>query len=163
MREKLAFLEAENDAVGRTEAVTGEITLEQGSDGARVTAASFEADLTQLRSDEERRDRALRQNGIETERFPTATFSVSEPINVPPAALAGDAVELTLPGDLTLHGVTKRVEIPAQARLVGGRIEVAGSLSFPFSDFQIQPPRLGPVVSISDSGTMEFSLIFVRG
>src|SRR5687767_9933176 len=50
------------DAVGRTGEVTGSARV----DGDRVLGAELEADMTTLRSDESRRDNALRERGIET-------------------------------------------------------------------------------------------------
>jgi polyisoprenoid-binding protein YceI len=63
---------------------------------------------------------------------------------------------VTLHGDLTLHGVTKTVDIPAKAQLNGSLIQVAGSLSFPFSDYQINAPNIAGFVAVQDTGTLEF-------
>ena len=82
--------------------------------------------MTSLTSDESRRDNRLRQEGLETDAFPTATFTLTAPVEVPAAALAGTPSDVTLTGDLTVHGVTKSVQIPAQAQLVDGTIQVAG-------------------------------------
>ena len=71
---------------------------------------------------------------------------------------------MTLVGDLTLHGVTKSVEIPAEARLVDGQVQVAGSLTFPLSDFDIVAPNVGGfIVSIADEGALEFLVAFTPG
>ncbi len=59
--------------------------------------------------------------------------------------------------------MTKAVEIPAQARLTNGQIEVVGSLTFPFADFSIQPPNIGGFVTVEDQGTLEFQVFLVRG
>ena len=83
---------------------------------------------------------------------------------MPAAALTGTASDLTLTGDLTLHGVTKSVEIPAQAQLVDGTIQVAGSLKFPLADYSIVAPNIGGfIVSIADEGTLEFLVNFTKG
>src|SRR5690606_8808823 len=157
VREQLANLPAESDAVGQTEDVTGSITLVAAGDGAQLTEGSIEVDTTTIRSDEGRRDGRMRREGLETDAFPTATFTITQPIVIPAAGLAGEATDLTLVGDLTLHGVTKAVEIPAQAQLVDGRIQVAGSLSFPLSDYDITPPNVGGfILSIADEGALEF-------
>jgi len=160
VREQLASLPAQSDAVGRTESITGEATIVPAGDSVEVSAARFEADLSSLASDNGRRDRRLQQSAIETARFPTATFELTSPVAVPVAALAGATVDVTLAGDLTLHGVTKAVEIPAQARLADGRIEVVGSLTFPFADFAIEPPDIAGFVSVENEGTLEFLLMF---
>jgi polyisoprenoid-binding protein YceI len=162
VREKLARLPAESDAVGRTSAITGEATLVSAADSVRLSAATFEVDLTTLQSDDGRRDRRLREIGLESDRFPRATFTLREPVAVPAAGVRGQAVPVSLRGDLTLHGVTKSVEIPAQTRLNGGRIEVVGSLTFPFADFAIEPPNIAGFVSVEDEGTLEFLVVLAR-
>jgi polyisoprenoid-binding protein YceI len=71
---------------------------------------------------------------------------------------------VTLTGDLTLHGVTKSVQIQAQAQLVNGTIQVAGSITFPLSDYQITAPNVGGfILSIADQGTLEFLVTFAKG
>ena len=163
VREQLANLPAESDAVGRTEDVSGSITVEGDGDGAQLTAGTLTVDTTTIQSDEGRRDNRLRNEGLQTDQFPTATFTVTQPVEVPAAALAGAPTDLTLIGDLTLHGVTKSVEIPAQAQLTDGKIQVAGSLTFPLSDFGIDPPNVGGfILSISDEGALEFLVSFEK-
>ena len=72
-------------------------------------------------------------------------------------------VDLTLHGDLTLHSVMKSVDIPARTQLGGGRIQIAGSLAFPFSDFGINPPNVGGFVTVEDNGTLEFLVNLTKG
>ena len=163
VRERLANLPAESDAVGRTSDVTGSITVEANGDGARLTGGTLTVDTTTIASDESRRDNRLRTEGLQTEQYPTATFTVTQPVDVPAAALAGTATDLTLTGDLTLHGVTRSVQIPAKAQLVGNTMQVAGSLTFPLADFQISPPNVGGfILSIADQGTLEFLVSFSK-
>ena len=163
MREQLANLPAESDAIGRTSDVTGSITVVDAGDGAQLTAGDIAIDTTTIASDESRRDNRMRSEGLQTDQFPTATFTLTQPVDVPAAAVAGTATDVTLVGDLTLHGVTKSVEIPAQAVLANGQIQVAGSLSFPLSDFQITAPNVGGfIVSIADEGALEFVVVFAK-
>jgi polyisoprenoid-binding protein YceI len=164
VREQLASLPAESDAVGRTSDVTGSITLVAAGDGAQLTEGSIQIDTTTIASDEDRRDNRMRSEGLQTDQFPTATFAITAPVDLPSAALAGTATDVTLVGDLTLHGVTKSVEIPAQAQLVDGQIQVAGSLTFPLADFDIVAPNVGGfIVSIDDEGALEFLVVFAKG
>jgi len=163
VREQLANLPAESDAVGRTTDVTGNITIVEAGDGAQLTAGDIAIDTTTIASDESRRDNRLRTEGLQTEQFPTATFTLTAPVDVPAAALTGTAADLTLVGNLTLHGVTKSVQIPAQAVLANGQVQVAGSLTFPLSDFQITAPNVGGfILSIADEGALEFRVVFAK-
>jgi polyisoprenoid-binding protein YceI len=164
VRERLANLPAESDAIGRTSDVTGSITVVEAGDGAQLTAGDISIDTTTIASDESRRDNRMRSEGLQTDEYPTASFTLTQPVDVPPAAIAGTATAVTLVGDLTLHGVTKPVQIPAQAVLTNGQIQVAGSLIFPLADFQITAPNVGGfVVSIADEGALEFLVVFAKG
>lgn len=164
VREQLANLPAESDAVGRTRDVTGSITLTTNGDGVQLTDGSITVDTTTIESDEGRRDDRMRSEGLETDAFPTATFVITAPVDVPASALTGSATDVTLVGDLTLHGVTKAVEIPAQAQLVDGQIQVAGAITFPLADFEIVAPNVGGfIISIADEGALEFLVVFERG
>ena len=43
------------------------------------------------------------------------------------------------------------------------RIQVAGSLTFPLSDFDISPPNVGGfILSIADEGALEFLISFEK-
>jgi len=162
VREKLAALPAKSDAVGRTPAVTGTVTVERAGESLVATDARFEADLTKLTSDESRRDNRIRTDGLQTNRFPRATFVSTAPITLPPGTATGEAVKVEAEGDLTLHGVTKRVTIPLDVRYTGGRGELAGSLSFPMSDFDIDPPNIGGFVTVDPDATLEFKLLLEK-
>jgi polyisoprenoid-binding protein YceI len=159
VREQLEFLEEPNEAVGRSVAVQGTMTI----NGAQVDAAQITADMTQLRSDNENRDRAISTNGLQTQQFPQGTFALTAPIALAPEAATGGVVNAQASGDLTVHGVTRPVTVAVQARtLDANTVEVAGSAPVRLTDFGITPPVLGPVVTIQDDATFEFQLRFVR-
>lgn len=164
VREQLATLSAESDAVGRTSDVTGSITLESDGTTTTLAAGSITVDTTTIASDEDRRDNRLRTEGLQTDTYPTATFTITQPVEIPARAIDGTATDITLVGDLDLHGVTRSVSIPAQARLVDGTIQVAGSITFLLSDFEITAPNVGGfIISIADEGALEFQVNFARG
>jgi polyisoprenoid-binding protein YceI len=158
VKEQLAFLKSPNEAVGRSKAVTGTMQVA----GDTVEAVRVEADLTQLASDEDRRDNAIRQRGLESERFPTATLELAEPIQLAGTPVEGQEVRGEGTGRLTVHGVTRDVALNLQGRWNGETIQVVGQLPVKMSDFQIEPPRFGPVVSIEDGLNVDFNLVFER-
>jgi polyisoprenoid-binding protein YceI len=156
IRERLASLSADSDAVGRTTSITGTVTIAGSGPSLTVSKADFSVDMTSLASDKRQRDNRLRNQGIETDTFKTSTFTLTQPATLPAAATTGSAVDVTLHGDLTLHGVTKTVDIPARAQLNGNLVQVQGTLSFPFSDYSIVAPNIGGFVTVQDNGTLEF-------
>jgi len=162
--EQLANLPAQSDAVGRTDKVSGTIALTSSGSTTTVTAADLTVDTTSISSDKSQRDNRLRSEGLQTDTYPTATFKLTQPVAVPAAALTGTPSDITLTGDLALHGTTKSVQIPAKAQLANGTVSVAGSLTFPLSDFGMSAPNIGGfIVSIADQGTLEFVVNFSKG
>lgn len=157
VREELVRIGAAT-AVGRTRAVTA--TLE--FDGRAITAVRVEADLTQLRSDSNLRDNALRQQALETGRFPTATFVLTQPIDLGGAPAEHTPIRATATGDLTLHGVTRQVSIPLEGQLQNGRAAIVGSTEIRFADYNIAQPRAASVLSVEDRGTLEIQLVLEK-
>jgi polyisoprenoid-binding protein YceI len=144
-------------AVGRTPTVEGTVTV----DGTEVSEANFTADLTQLDSDQDRRDNYLQSNSLQTNEFPEATFTLTSPIDLGGPPAVGEAVTVTASGDLTLHGVTKAVQIELDARWNGDTIDVAGELPVLFADYDIDRPSV-PILTTEDNGIMELVLTFRR-
>ena len=145
------------EGAGRTEDVTGTLVIE----GTAATEASFEVDLTTLESDESRRDGQVQSRILETSRFPTATFELTESIDF--GEVPDDLVEITAEatGELTVHGVTNTVTFDLTARRNGDAIEVTGSIPITWADFDINDPSGGPA-QVEDRGEMEFALTFSK-
>jgi polyisoprenoid-binding protein YceI len=135
-----------NTAVGRTGDVKGSARIE----GGRIVDARFEADTRTLRSDETRRDDALRRRGLETDRYPVAGFVLG-----PPAKLAP---RFTARGRLTLHGRSRPVRVRLQSRRSGVGLDLVGSTAIEFSDYGMEPPSVAGVASVRDHGRMEVRL-----
>jgi polyisoprenoid-binding protein YceI len=146
----------ERQADGRSTAVEGTMQIED----LEIASTDVTADLTQLESDESRRDDAIRTNGLESASFPTATFELTEPISFGEQPTEGEVVTVDVIGTLTLHGVTREVTIPLEGRWDGGQIAVVGALGIDFADYDITPPSTGPA-TVEDQGTIELQLVFV--
>ncbi len=146
-------------AVGRTLAVSGSMTVE----GTTVTDASIVADLTALASERGRRDNFLRTNALETDTFTEATFELTGPFELDEVPGIGEVVEVTVPGELTIHGVTRDVEVPLVARWSGDFIDLSGSIPIRLADYDMDRPDIAGMVTVEDDGIMELQLSFERG
>ena len=162
VREKLAALPAPSDAVGRTGAITGRFTLTEDGGAYKVDKAEFTVDVSQLKSDESRRDNRIRTTGLETDKFPQATYALTGPINIPADAADGKAVTVQSEGDLTLHGATKKVSIPLQVQRDGAQIKIVGNYEFGWADFGMTPPSVASFVTVTGSPKLEFSLLMSK-
>jgi polyisoprenoid-binding protein YceI len=155
VKEELAGTGA-NTAVGRTQNVSGSLTI----DGTTITAMQVTVDMTTLQSDDSRRDERLRTDGLQTEQFPTATFTLTKPIEVGSVPKEAQTIQAVAVGDLTLHGVTRSVEVSIQAQRSGDEIEAIGSVDVALTDYGIDAPTGFLVLSIANTGTIELHLLF---
>lgn len=154
--ERLSVI-GETEAVGRTGDVTGTITIE----GTQATEASFEVNLTTLTTNQSRRDGKV-QSALDTGQFPTALFTLTEPIELGDAVNTGEAVSVTAVGDLEIHGETRPVEVAIEAQVKDGTLVVVGSTEITFSDFAVTVPQAPVVEFVADVGTVEVQLLFTR-
>jgi polyisoprenoid-binding protein YceI len=142
-------------AVGSTNSVTGTMTIA----GTTVTAASFSVDMTAFSSDSGIRDGQFQGRIMDTAEFPTATFTLTSPIELSPVPADGAAKTYAATGTLTIHGKTNPVTLDLDAKRTSNSIAVTGSHLITFSDYNIDNPSGGPA-SVGDSGTLEFLLEF---
>lgn len=143
-----------DDAVGRSNTATGTLTLESGS----ATAATFSVEVATIKSDSGLRDSRV-PGLLGTATFPTATFTLTSPIDLGTVPADGVAATFTATGDLTLHGTTKSVTFPLEAKVTSGRIGVLGNIKVTFADYGIPNPS-NAITTVGDTGTLEFVLVF---
>jgi polyisoprenoid-binding protein YceI len=158
VREQLAGVPAPSDAVGATNAVAGQLTLHPES-GVVGEASKVTVNLAQLRTDVPLRDSFIKQNTLQTTRFPNAEFVPAQAAGLPnPLPEAGEH-RFTLTGPLTIRGVKKDVTWDVTARREGSTITGTATTSFKFGDFGMTPPVVGRVLSIQDEIRLEVNLV----
>jgi polyisoprenoid-binding protein YceI len=142
-------------AVGRTNQVTGSLAI----DGTSVTGVDFTVDVASITSDEGRRDNQFRGRIMSADEFPTATFVLTQPIELGFEPSDGAEAITQATGDLTLRGVTNSVTFDLTAKQENGLIGVQGSIPVVFSDYGIANPSTGGITT-EDNGLVEFVLVF---
>lgn len=153
---------AKVDAVGRSEAVTGSVVLGRTGKGIQLQSVTAAIDTTKLKSDESRRDNQMKSIGLETNKFPTATFTSSTSVSLDAAAESGQPVSATVPGKLTLHGVTRDVQVGVDAQLRSGTMEIVGRVAITMKDYSIDPPEIADFVKADADGMLEFKLVLKK-
>ncbi|MFD2721985.1 YceI family protein [Hymenobacter monticola] len=82
------------------------------------------------------------ENYMESDKFPKATFS-GRFVSFDAAALAtAGPHNVQVEGDLTLHGVTHRVQVPASVELKSGQVLAAATFPVATADYNIEIPLL---------------------
>lgn len=155
VREQLAGLDLPNDAVGRTNAVAGGISLDES--GRVIPGASeFVIQVGGLTSDKERRDGYVRRRILVADSNPTVVLA--------PTALRGVTLPLptagtrsfTLLGNLTIKGVTRPTAWRVDATFTGDTVSGTAGTAFTFADFQLAQPRVPIVLSVADTIRLEY-------
>lgn len=145
-----------NEAVGKTNAFVGTIVLD--TSGAPVACSRFDVDLRTLQSDNSRRDNYLYGNTSQTEQYPLATFILTKVEGLNGAVPQGKETDVTLTGNLSIHGVTKQVAWAGKVKLDGSSMTGSATTTFKMEQFNITPPKAGPVISIDDTLTLVVDL-----
>ena len=143
-------------AVGRTEQVEGELSIQNG----QLVSVSISADLSAIVTNDSRRDNAAR-NAMNVKEIPIASFVLDQPVDLPETD--GSQIALQAEGQLTVNGISKAVIFELEAEAVARSIVVVGQTEVIFADYDIAVPSASIVVSAEDHGVVEFQLLFVRG
>ncbi len=147
----------DTEGVGRTDAVTGTLTIE----GTSIIGAYFEVEVATITSDSTRRDSQFAGPIMETSVHPTASFRLTRPIELAELPAPGNTITAQAVGELTLHGVTREVSFEVSARVDNGVVGVLGAIEVLFGDYDIDNPS-NAFVTTGDDGLIEFVLAFAR-
>ena len=156
-----------HQAVARTSDVTGRVTIAQSDGIYQLTSATITVQLATLASVDSvagynvtNRDRIV-QGSLGVSSYPTAVF-VAQSVTLPAGAATGQTVSVSVPGKLTIHGMTKDVTATIQLRVSGGTAQIAGTIATNMTDFGISPPSIG-FTTVQSAVTIEFSLNLTAG
>lgn len=120
---------------GSFEVRSGEIVFdENGRAEGRVVIDARSGD-----TGNERRDRKMHDDVLESERYPTFVFEPSRFEGELPEAGEG---KLVLLGHLTLHGTRREVAIPTSLTRKGSTVEASGEFEVPYVEWGLEDPSV---------------------
>ena len=146
-------------AVGRTTKIWGSMTIA----GSTVTKGSFTVDMASVVSDQSERNAHFDGPIMDVSQYPTATLTLSTPIQLGTIPADGAVEHYNAVGDLDMHGVTKSVSFPVTAERIGSGIDVLADVPITFSEWNIANPSIGGFVTTANSGTLEVLLHLTQG
>jgi len=162
VNEQFAGQSSSHQAVARTSDVTGKVVIAQSGTTYEMTSATITVQLANLASVDSvagynvtNRDRVVQQS-LDVRSSPSATFA-AQSVALPAGADSGQAVTVSVPGQLTVHGVTKAVTATIQLRVTGNTAQIAGTIATNMTDFGVSPPTIG-FTTVQPAVTIEFSL-----
>jgi polyisoprenoid-binding protein YceI len=143
---------------GKTGDVTGTIV----ADPANLSTGSVQVaiNMDTLDTGNSLRNKEMRERYLETNKFGTATFK-SVSVTGPASIAANQPADINVTGDLTLHGVTKRMTIPVRVVLLpDGRIHATTSFKVHMPDFGISVPH-NILVTVNDEVPVRLDVLAV--
>jgi len=133
-----------NNAVGRTQSVQGDFRVRSGA-SPLVADMNIRVDLRTLKSDEDRRDYYVRQNYLESDTYPYATFTSTCAQGLPANYQDGQVVTFQITGNLELHGKTNKEVFTVKGKVASSIITGTATSTVYMTDFGIQPPNLADI------------------
>lgn len=144
VNEVFAGTPSPHQAVARTSAVSGGLTV-TGLEAGNLTFTAQLGSLTSVDSvagltnfNVSNRDRLVQQS-LQTSQFPTAVFKAAA-VTLPANVAGGDQVQVSVPGQLTIHGVTRDVTATVTVQVSGTEVQAAGQIKTDMATFNINPP-----------------------
>jgi polyisoprenoid-binding protein YceI len=106
-------------------------------------------------------DKELKDIVLHPDQYPEIVFQSTNVTAKPTKTGGGYDVRLT--GDLTLHGTTRRVEIPATVTLNGDELHAVGTFSIDRDDYKVKATSaFHGFVRVDDDVKFEFDIIGKR-
>ena len=145
-------------ATGETSEVVGRIVFD--ANGAIVAdESSIVIQAGTLKTDNDRRDRYVREQTLQTANYPEIIFRPTSTEGLPsPLSEAGGEVEFTLSGDLTIRDQTRPVTWDVTAEF-GDSITGLAVIDINFEQFGMDKPRVAVVVSVGDTIRLELDFV----
>lgn len=96
---------------------------------------------------------------LDVERFPEITYHSTA---VAGRAAGAGVYELTLGGELTLHGVKASLSVPVRVEMTDERLTATGTLTLRHTAFGLTPISVAGVVKVKDELAVTFSIMAVH-
>ena len=146
-----------NTAVGVTKAVRGEIRVNR-EDPRLSSIGPITVDISQFRSDSQRRDQAIRERWLESARFPTAQFTPTSISGLPSAYRDGQELHLRIAGNLKIRDVVRPVTFDAAMKVSGTTLTGTARAAMKMTDFGFDPPSILGILRAENDVAIEFAI-----
>jgi polyisoprenoid-binding protein YceI len=143
---------------GSTNEVTGELQLKLDDPQNALVSGEFTVNLPSLKTDQDRRDSWIRDNALESNRFPVAKFVATSINNAPASYTDGAEVTFQLLGDLTVRDITQPVTFDVTATLTSDTIKGVATTAMKISSFGFDPPNFANTLTVADDFTIQVEL-----
>ena len=130
---------------GKTHRMEGTLTLDPTAVGDSITV-HLEVDMASLDTGKGMRNQHMRENHLETAKYPKSVFDGAAVLSPPGAKLEpGKPIAFQIEGTFTLHGVSRRLRCDAEATYwlqgTSGRLGFKANFPVTLADYSIRRPE----------------------
>lgn len=161
VRERLVGKELDNDAIGETSLVTGVIAID--ADGKIVAGSSgFTANVTNMKSDQNRRDSYVKRRLLVVDSFPITTLRINDVRGLTSPLPTSGETKFQLFGDLTVKGITRPTVWNVIATVNGDKLTGIAATRFTFKDFEMTQPSVSVLLTVADTIGLEYNFVMTK-
>ncbi|MEZ5177911.1 MAG: YceI family protein [Acidimicrobiales bacterium] len=147
-------------ATGVTNGIAGDIALNR-DDLAASRVGDIVANVEQFHSDNNLRDARIRQDFLESHRYPLATFSLDEVKGLDGTLEEGRSYSFTLEGSVAIKDTTAPVAFDVDATFADGRLTATATTTAKLSRFDAGPISIAGLVRTEDDVALTLELTAV--
>lgn len=140
--------------VGTTDQVAGEVAVDL-NDLSSTQVGTIQINARTLVTDENRRNQAIRNRILNTDRYEFITFVPTEIIGLDGSVTSEQELTFQIVGDLTIRDVTQQVNFDVAAQVDGdGRLVGTAAATINRADFELNIPSVPFVADVGEEVTL---------
>jgi len=144
--------------IGQTSEVNGEIYANPANP-LESRLGAFLIDISTFKSDNTRRDNAIRRDWLESSKYPLATFVPRSITDLPETYVPGEPYTFEVQGELTVKQTTLGVTFTITALYDQEQLTGTAETEILMSDFKVGPISIGGVLNTEDKVKIRFDFV----
>lgn len=144
-------------AIGKTNAILGKVILKD--DFTFENGSILKVDITTLKSDQERRDRYIKNNTLDASKYPYVEFYPEKIEGL--KSLKDGNYNVKIHGKLKIKDISKSIVWTGKIEIKNKKAYVLLKTEFPFDYFNLQKPKVPIVIEIDDPIILEVEGSFI--
>lgn len=147
-----------NTAIGVTTQISGTLLIDpQNPQNSQL--GPIQADINQFKSDNARRDAAIRDRFLQSALYPLVTFVPTQVEGLPDSYQDGQEINVKITGDLTIRDQTRSVTFDVKLVPNGEELTGEAATSILMSDFQFGPISIAGILKTNNVVNVTFTFV----
>lgn len=147
---------------GKAPELSGTVDAVAGTNGDWSIQARIVVKAAAMVTGNASRDRNMREQVLETDRYPEIAFEARQVLADLSRFKAGERLTVEAAGDLTVHGKPASIRVPVDVTVFADRVVLQGSFPLSWKQYGVKDPSFG-IVTVKEPLTVHFRLTAIQG